>query len=206
MSDNQIQAKAIEVWNATFKNGQEVVLEDDNGYFHWGRLKNYDWGIKLIRIGGHPILKLEWHEIVFIAQDGFPVQEIMGMSYDEAVFLCDCTPTEIIREKLLGLTNQKKEKKSTQSSSYTIAAEYTNFGGGCPFIFEDVQVKNLLYPGNNGPRYWGEDNEETLILQGRNGAIMHSFDMSHLFFFDGLEKQLNIPIREVAMSFNEKAW
>jgi len=207
-SEEKITQLALDIWKSKFSDGAEVVLEDDCGEFHWGRLKNYDWGIRLLRIGGKKALTLEWDEIVFIAQDGFPVREIMGMSYEEAVMLCDSTPTEIIREKLLALTNQKKAPviKSSRSSSSS-PVSYRSFGGGCPFVFDDVRVVDVLNPGNNGPKWWGDgEAEETLILQGRNGATMFSYDMSHLFFFDGLEREMGVPVYDKAMSFNQKQW
>ncbi len=213
---NEVQQKAMDVWRATFSDGQEVVMEDDQGDFHFGRLKNFDWGIQLFRIGGKKMVEFKWKEIVFIAQSGFPVQGIMGMSYDEAVFLCDSTPTEIIREKLIELAATPKPKPEPEVihhhheteviKSRPYRSPHLIIGGGCPFVFEDVFVKNLINAGNNGPQHWGSWTEEELVLQSRDGAIMHSYDLSHLFFFDGLEKQLDVPVYDRPMAFHEKAW
>ena len=191
---------AWQVFRNEFQDGEKIVLEDDYGKFYYGYLsKAVEDGILVTRYDGKSRF-FEWHQITFMAHDGFPVSEIMGMSYEEAAQRCEEIPTNIIREKLDNLTNKPKSQQQT----YNPPKQHTTFvpdfsgmrggprrratiGGGCPFVFEDIFVEDLLFKGNNGPQFWGEDNEETLILRSPNGACMHSFDMSHLFLFDGLK-------------------
>jgi len=225
MTAKIITAKAWELWYSMFKNGDDVVLEDDQGEFHFGRVFTYDWGIKLFRPSGIPVVEFKWKQITFIAQGGFPVQEIMGMKEEEAYNLCDKLPTEVIRAKIVELCEKQQEKRKAnrpffdsyipKSAAETDEAEtgdrtprsYRATGGcGCPFVFEDVVFEELRYAGNNGPQFWGEDNEETLIMRAKNGARMLSYDLSHVFFFDGLEKQFDITLKRKPMNHIEKVW
>jgi len=217
-SESKITGKAWQLWHSMFKDGDEVVLEDDNGEFHFGRIFTKEDGIELARPEGTPLVNFKWCQIVFIAQDGFPVKEIMGMSYEDAVNLCDSLPTELIRKKLIQLVAESNKKTTKNAGKEIIVNPQTSYaaapdrrrrivcGGGCPFVFDDVYVDELLYPGNNGPRFWGEDNEETLILRAQNGARMLSYDLAHLFFFDGLEKQFDIALTDRPMNHIQKVW
>jgi len=224
MSDRlNVTHKAWELWLNHFSDGDEVVMEADNGQFYFGKIYTKEWGIQLVRIEGKPSKDFRWHEIVFIAQGGFPVKEIMGMSYDEAVSLCDRVPTEIMREKIIQLCEKRRQiesketptiapsSPSTSSSLHEIDYSWYSrksrgsIGGGCPFVFEDIFFEQLLNPGNNGPEYWGEDNEEVLIIVSQNGAKMLSYDLSHLFFFDGLEKQMDIELKEKPLEYGDIA-
>lgn len=173
---------AWHVFRSEFKDGEHVVLEDYDGNFQYGKLAHAtDDGILLVRPNGRSLF-VHWEDIVFMAHDGFPVAEIMGMSYHEAVERAGQTPTKVIREKLKSLVSPRKPPPPKEPRHpYPLS-----FGGGCPFVFGPCYVEDLLHPGNNGPRFWGEDTEETLVLRAVDGAVCHSYDMSHLFLFDGL--------------------
>lgn len=189
---SELNKIADSIYRSAFKDGETVVVEDDQGEFIWGKLRTNKHGITLTRPDGQS-RRMEWHEIVFMAHDGFPVKEIAGMTYEDAVEFCWKLPTEVFRETLDAMA--KKHEDDLKKRDKVISAlkgeeeeesPRITFGGGCPFVFEDVYVKALHNKGNNGPEYWGEDDEETLVLESPSGAIMHSFDMSHLFLFDGL--------------------
>ena len=45
-------------------------------------------------------------------------------------------------------------------------------------------VKALNNPGNNGPRFWGRDDEEELVLTAPDGATCLFYDLSHIFFME----------------------
>jgi len=187
---------AMAIYRSAFKDGEQVVVEDDQGKFIWGTLSTRNDGITITRINGKPDRQLQWKEITFMAHDGFPASKIVGMSDAAMLKFCWDLPTSAFRNALDALAKEHKErqkppdeeKKPSETKPVKKAEPYrrVRFGCGCPFIFEDVVVKDLFFKGNNGPAYWGEWDEETLVLESKDGAILHSFDMSHLFLFDGL--------------------
>lgn len=186
---------AMAIYRSAFKDGEQVVVEDDDGEFIWGTLSTRDDGITITRPHGKPNRKLEWKQITFMAHDGFPVSEIVGMSDAAMLKFCWELPTSAFRNALDALAKEHASKQKTPAKKATAKKTLEEnkkppyeivYGGGCPFVIEDVVVKDLFFVGNNGPAYWDEWDEETLVLESKDGAIMHSFDMSHLFLFDGL--------------------
>ncbi len=159
--------KAWDLYRRFFKDGEEVVVEDEDGDFHWGKLKSTNEGIQLTR----PFQRysvISWEEILFMAHDGFPVQKLLGMTIREAEQRAKDTPTKIIREFLV----------MAQRANPT----YREFGGGCPFWFGPFTVEGIYNLGNNGPEWWGYDGEETTVLLAKDDAVCHAFDLSHYFF------------------------
>ncbi len=182
-----IEALAWETYRRAFKDGDQVVIETDEGKFVWGVLKTKNDGIMLGRPKGRRASEFLWEEIVFMAHDGFPDRGIIGMTKEEAEDRAFMTDTELIRSFLVGASSPKHKIPPPSTSTYVPSERKRSFGLGCPFAVEGVYIRSVLNIGNNGPQYWGWDNEETLILESRDGAIMHSFDMSHIFLFDGLQ-------------------
>jgi len=173
---------AWKIYREAFTDGDFIVAEDYKGDYLWGKLeKTTNDGILITR-PGHKSRFLEWADITFLAQDGFPVRELMEMTYDQACELADQTDHIQIRLDLLRLA---KERRQTPGYIPT-----RTMGGGCPFVFENVEVIDLLFPGNCGPKFWeywdDRDDEETLILQSKDGALCHCFDLNHHYLFDGL--------------------
>jgi len=154
------------LYRESFKEGDLVIVEDDSGDFHWGKLKTTDEGIILKRVGRRQKF-LYWDEILFMAHDGFPVREIRDLSDEEATKLARRTPTNAIRH-LLDDPFPKSERGLFM-------------GGGCPFWFGPFSVKHFLNRGNVGPEHWGEDTEELVILGSKDGARCHVSDLSHHF-------------------------
>lgn len=67
-----------------------IVLDDDE-CFHWGRLETCgEHGLRLHRPGrtGHLI---PWDDVVFMAQDGFPVRKLTGAEGSENILKLDTT-------------------------------------------------------------------------------------------------------------------
>ena len=174
---DHISERAWQLYRNYFVDGEKITVEGAHGVRQWGTLKTTNDGITLTRNGGVSV-DIAWDSIVFMCHDGFPFKEIIGMTVEEADLRAEQTSTEIIRDKLQGLIADSKVRKTPQRRI---------IGGGCPFVYGPFEVINLVNPGNNGKQFWGEDNEETLILRSNDGAVAHSFDMSHLFLFDGLK-------------------
>lgn len=213
MVDKELQEARLSdyawgVFREAFRDGEFVVIEDDDGRFWYGKLTAYQQGIRLER---HllPTKNFDWKQVVFIAHDGFPVQPIEKMAHEECEELCNRTPTDVLRdsiqrcvevgEKLRQPRRVSKPKSKPEEpvprptptprrGRPNMSSAHMHIGGGCPFQFGPCEVEALYFPGRNGPDYWGvRDDEETLVLRGGDGAVMHSFDLDHLFLFDGLD-------------------
>lgn len=234
------------VFDKKFKKGTEVVIEDDQGKFVWGRITHInDYGIGLKGFGlsvGQDVGKTErfmrWHEIVFIAQDGFPVKELSDANYSQAVELASEERESEMRKQIIRLIDEARNNPNPAPQSKPslpdtplplsrsgkndntlekigkgIGAGFGfavggvkmigeglrsifgesdkkpkrkprpihNVGFGCPFVAEDVYIEGIIEPGKNYG-YWGEDDEETLVLTSKDGATMFSYDMDHIFW------------------------
>lgn len=180
MSD--ITKTSWRIYCSAFKDGEHVVLEDDDGMFWWGVLTTDKYGIRLTRPDGKDHYTY-WEDVTFMAHDGFPVRKIMQMSQEEAEKRAGDLDTDIIRA---ALNNEVFDRDWDRGTRPRPASPRYIFGGGCPFVFGPCSIEAIHNLGNNGPRFWGEDNEEVLVLRTDDGAICHSYDMSHLFMFDGL--------------------
>ena len=196
----KIQSQIDRLYRSQFKDGELVVVEDDNGDFHWGKLETGDESIKLKRPGR--AVELFWDEILFIAHDGFPVKRIRGMSEETATILAEQTDTDAIRA-VLSLPGGPKDCERDgcvelvhyppHNPCYCSEVCFSNrrfeksrfnlspggyMGGGCPFSFE-FESAILLNRGQVGN--WGEDTEEVAILTAKDGATCHVSYLQHHF-------------------------
>lgn len=189
-----------------FNEGDDVVIEDDQGRFIWGKIKSVkEEGLTLYQQrfhkGKNETIKLNWEEIVFIAYNDFPIKTFKDANYDQAYNLASETNEKSMRSwllksavgigiglglNLLGkfLNNKEEKKESTDRPPAKVnkypRGRYRTLGFGCPYIAEDVYVNGIINSGNNYG-HWGEDDEETLVLTSKDGALMYSYDMDHLF-------------------------
>lgn len=157
---NEITKKAWQVFRSAFKDGEQVVVEDCHGNFEWGKMVATKDSIILTRPGGRS-RTLDWKDIEFICHDGFPVQDIMDMTPEEAGRRAKETPTKMIRRLL------------------SVGSAW--FGGGCPFVAGPCKLITIHNCGNCGPAFYERDDAEVLVFQAKDGAIMHSYDTEHLF-------------------------
>lgn len=64
-----------DLFHSMFKEGEQVVVIDEDDSFHWGYLFSSDvGGIHLTRPKRSEFIK--WEDIVFISHDGFPVKKL----------------------------------------------------------------------------------------------------------------------------------
>jgi hypothetical protein len=161
---NKITNKAWNVFRSAFKNGDDVIVEDERGNFFYGKLAAYDDFVIITRPHGKSVT-IKWDQIEFMAHDGFPVNRLMGMTPQEAATRAEQSNTKIITDLLDG---QLKHHK-------------VNFGGGCPFIVESVYLINVYNRGNTGPKFCYSDAGEVMTFQAKDGARMHNYDSDHLF-------------------------
>jgi len=181
---------AIELFWEQFKAGEDVVVEDDIGGLHVGRLERPrdDEGIR-IRLGRKSTV-LDWYEITFIAHAGFPVQSIQGMSSEEAANLAEVFDTRVARNVILKLLAEDIEeaKPLPQECRRMHVTDRprrrVRLRGGCPFDFDDVEILALHNPGNDGPRWFGKGEEEELVLRAIDGALCLSYNLGHMFYLE----------------------
>lgn len=175
---DRITEKAWEVFRSAFRDGEDVVVEDEEGRFFYGTLKAMEEGILLTRTGTKAKF-LEWDLVAFIAHDGFPVQPIMGMTSDEAIRRAKMEPTDIVREVLESYI-EKPEVERVVEERTTIR----RVGGGCPWEAEPIRLLEIHNRGNASPMYWRwpyDSLGEVMVFGSDDGAVMHSYDSEHLF-------------------------
>lgn len=164
---------AADLFWQQFRAGEDVVVEDDFGRFHVGRLERpaKDDGVR-VSVASRKSL-IPWEEITFVAHAGFPVRAIRDMTPKEAERLAARFDTARARDEILRLLRTELG-----------AAPYATLHGGCPFTFEDVEIVALNNPGNEGPRWWNRGEEEELVLVARDGAVCLSYNLGHLFYLE----------------------
>jgi hypothetical protein len=154
------EALAWRVFRSAFRDGEHVVVETDDGKFHWGRLRAENDVLVLTRPNGESE-EVDWDEVEFVSHDGFPVSAIAGLSVLQAENAAQLTNRDLIVAALEGRTH---------------------FGGGCPWWAGPAE---LVAVHNRGSRSLKEDCE-TLVFRAADGALMHSYDTGHLFLEESL--------------------
>lgn len=156
--------QAWRVFRGAFRDGEQVIVEDDTGDFWWGTLLAKEEALVLTRPNGKSV-EIEWDDVVLIAHDGFPIKELRGMSAQAAAVLAEKTNAEIIER----LCNPPPKRRGMW------------LGGGCPFVAGPMVLSAIHNQGNRGSRYWYSDAAEVLEFVSKEGAILHNYDTDHLF-------------------------
>lgn len=151
---SEVTKLAWRVFRDTFKEGEEVVVEDSMGNFYWGKMYAQEDYLRLTRPGGWS-KDIDWEEVEFICHDGFPVDHIFGMTQEEAAERARRTTRSIIHEYL----------------DHTVKPIY----GGCPWVAQGSLVEIL----NPGSMSYGDDCE--IIVLANGDARFHSYWTDHLF-------------------------
>jgi len=149
-------------WNhfrSAFQDGDDVVVEDENGDFYQGRLVAKEHELVLVR-HDRPWSAIPWDKVEFVAHDGFPVRKIRKMTAEEATARALRTPTEIVAEALMHMRHS------------------ATFGAACPFV---VGPCELIAVRNRGSLLLWGDEVETLVFRAKDGALMHNYCTDHLF-------------------------
>ncbi len=167
----------IDVWklfNEEFKNGDYVMAIHDDTTTESGSLISGKLTIERERclIGGKEI---DWDDVIFIAHDGFPCRTFKINMTDEQLGDIENQDLIILMRKLL--TKKPEEIIITKRPRSTPQTHY-GCGGGCPFVFEEVQMQiiNPFVPMNFF------DYEETLLMQSKDGAVGMFWDIENEIF------------------------
>lgn len=173
-----------ELFNAMFREGEVVIMLDDDDEFCWGRLvlptdpAERERGCYLQRPGQRPKFCV-WSDTRFMCHDGFPVRQLMGADGSQtiaerfpiagnvqdmyrALLLVDHGRPLVIEEKVV-------EKVVYRDKPVSVSRSQASFGIGDPYLVEGVMAQ-VLNPGNVGPDYWGEDGEEVVMMAAKDGA------------------------------------
>lgn len=156
---DSVTEKAWEVYRSVFTDGEDVVVEDSEGKFYYGILRSFNEYITVTRSSG--CWTIHWDDIEFMAHDGFPVNRLMKMSQGEAHRRAEQDSQQIIRAAF------EDGLKPT----------YSFCGGGCPFVAGPMMPGRIFNVGSLDLY----DGCEVLEFVAADGAVMHSYDTSHLF-------------------------
>jgi hypothetical protein len=180
-----------------FKEGDEVVVIDDNDVFHVGKLKECDdYGFSL----GHPGKRderLKWIRTRFISHDGFPAERLLGADGSESILKIDTKDsTKRLRHALTHdickdckeiVEATKENREWGHGFFHRKCARKRSVGtivGGHPFILEGIASASIVNPGNSGPEHYEEDTEEVVILETSDGATGLLYDLPTVFFWE----------------------
>ncbi len=182
---SEIKEKAWEVFRSVFKEGEDVLVEDETGTWYWGKLSWSKDELILTTLHGKSE-RIIWEKAELICHDGFPVKPIMGMTADYAAMLAALEPREVVIaawKKTMGPLRAMDLGKETRPTY-----KWNSGGGGCPFVMGPCHLVEIHNEGNTGPiydEYPMTEIIENMVFQAPDGAIMHSYDSTHLF--------MNIP-------------
>lgn len=154
---------AWDLFNRNFKDGDEVVVIDEDDRVGWGRLQMIDVnGFMLVRrspLGSTQAKRFWWEDIRFMSHDGFPVRQLMGADGSRTI---------------------EKEPSAVEVLRAGLRQEYIGIVFGDPFLIEKVSAE-VHNPGNDGPEHWMEDTEESLKLVAPDGARALLWELNTVF-------------------------
>jgi hypothetical protein len=156
---------AWRVFRSAFQDGEDVIVEDSTGNFHYGKMRATHDGIYLERADTCHSSFTDWDDVEFVAHDGFPVSRLRRMTVAEAEDRAEQSDREIIIAAL--------EQAIPRRPAWV--------GGGCPFVAGPFTLKQIHNRGNIGPEYEYQDSEEYFDFVAKDGARMFSYDTEHLF-------------------------
>jgi hypothetical protein len=182
---NPCPRDAWELFRAMFKDGDEVIVVDDDDQFHWGKLQATEDHCVLKRSGLRN-KEIFWEDVQFISHDGFPCSKLLGADGSALIQKLDTRdPQRAIREAMGYRWCDRCEAWEKRGASHTKRKERTPVHQVVfrdPFLIEDVEGA-LVNPGIP----WTEDNwqwEETLMLYAKDGARGLLWSMHELYHVD----------------------
>jgi len=182
-----MEPKGWELFESCFKEGDEVVVIDEDDRFHWGRMTFDKQGLGFALYNPYKAVAFLWDDVRFMAHDGFPIRKLLGADGSRTIELLDTLNTqESIREAL-----------SIEFPQKIISARL-----GDPFDIEGV-VARLYHAGNSGLSYWnrfynsllqkyhseahreaGWEREEVIVMESKDGAKAELWDLTTVYMFE----------------------
>lgn len=150
-----------------FKVGDDVIVVLDNDKFYWGKILLHEGEEKNISFSlcntvASRIKRLNWEDVTFISHDGFPVKKMIGADGSPLIEEIDTEDIQLsLRERL--------------------ARTFCDIVFADPFLIQNVSGR-LYNKGNCGEQFWGKNFEECLVLEAKDGAKGHLFDVPHVYY------------------------
>lgn len=187
-----------DLFHATFKKGDEVVIIDDDDEVIMGKMVEFDEDIASIRTDRNkPARNVYWIDVRFMSHDGFPVAKLMGADGSKLV---EQLPTADAIKTIRATFNHDVcsdcgelfdncGKLIPEETKCRKHRRHRTIGGffGDPFRFEAADCR-LWNPGNAGAHFWhgnpGEEFEECLEMTAKDGAKGHLFYLETVYHLE----------------------
>jgi hypothetical protein len=201
----KMPAKAWELFHTCFKDGEEVIIIDEDDKFYWGKLEIHEKHCLLHRPEGKKPLKIDWIDVAFISHDGFPVKKMM--ENDRAAKALEKEMNDGIPNLLRAALTKEAcqycglivEHDDLEYDKYTkgFGGEYLGYLHACskcrktklelkrgdPWEIELYQPM-LFHCGNKHRDKWLKDDEEILVGISSDGAIANIWCLDTIFNFE----------------------
>ncbi len=174
-----MKGNAWDLYRRCFKEGDEVIVIDDDDRVFWGKLNTEELGITLRHAKRSHFLY--WEDVRFMSHDGFPVRRLVGADGDPSI-LKEKSAKDAIRAALTKEFSGREDKSSYWPTGYRRPIPSFRGRFGDPFdVLVPCEVE-LYNSGNTGWYWYGQDYEECLVLTAPDGARAQLFDLSTVFY------------------------
>lgn len=156
-----IYVPAWELFDRTFKAGDDVIVVTEDDEYAWGKLQYVtSEGADLWRGSKHT--HILWNDLRFMSHDGFPIRKLKGADGRTTIINGPSQRNRIITHlRNSGLTE-------------LVFAD--------PFHIEGIEKATLYNEGNEDPAYFRTGNEEVLEMIAPDGAVAHLWSLGTVWY------------------------
>lgn len=186
---------AWELYKQTFKDGDEIVLIEDDGGAYYGTIINTnDYGVKVKLISGETC-RFDFDVIRFMGQAGFPVRKLLGADGSSSIDKAHRKGTSMALRRALAKETRvslfdytTRREAGSESEKLRPPRPRRSFGYSDPFVVENVYAE-LHNPGKVWIPKWfwrpeHYDYEEVLSLEAQDGARALLWDIPSIHHFE----------------------
>lgn len=194
---------AWELYHAMFKDGEDIVLIDEDDVVWQGRIVRVDDSTITIKtpIGKEKAYK--WLSVRFMSHDGFPVKKLFGADGSRLIEKLDTGDVQkLLRDTLTPVMCVDCDRLLKNPTNYRCGERYvresrelyplhqcgycqareSRYRFGDPFDITEPVESVLLFAGNDGEEYWDEDGQEVLVMRARDGAMAQLYEIKTVYF------------------------
>ncbi len=159
--------KGWEFFKAQFRDGDNIVIINDDDEVYVGNCKIVVAGIHLTRVNKKSLF-FYWNEVEFISHDGFPVQKLTGADGSSSIEQLD---TSRLEKSILDELSNYDTKRFTENKKVTLVR-------GDPFLIESCRasIVNAFYPESGF--------ESCIRLVSDDGAVGLVYDFKNIYHFE----------------------
>ena len=165
---------AWDLYHSSFKKGDEVIIVDDEDKAHYGKIVEVHRDSLFFKNRG--MRCLDWLNIRFMANYGFPIKELHGADGSSSIELLDTSDLQ----KTIRLNTRQLDDLSTLHH-VELPEHNVELVIGDPYLIENVEAK-IVNTGNSGWNHWLHDHEESLVLIAKDGAMGLLYDIPSVYF------------------------